>query len=91
MASCWETSVKARKGEIDVIGSDLWRAALDEGFAILAIEPSHIAEMDRLPKIAGNGDPFDHLIIAQAKAEGAALMTADRALTSYGVPCIGVR
>ena len=29
--------------------------------------------------------------LAQARAEGAVLMTADRHMTRYGVPCVGVR
>jgi PIN domain nuclease of toxin-antitoxin system len=91
VASCWEASVKARKGRIGLAGSDLWRLAIEEGFELLAIEPPHVAEMERLPRVRGHGDPFDHLLLAQAKAEGAALMTADRAMTLYGVPCIGVR
>jgi PIN domain nuclease of toxin-antitoxin system len=33
-------------------------------------------------------DPFDHLIVAQAKAEGMTLVTADQALRVYGVPIL---
>jgi PIN domain nuclease of toxin-antitoxin system len=90
-ASCWEASIKARKGKIDVFGSALWRLATEEGFKTIGIEQSHLVEMEQLPKVAGHGDPFDHLLLAQAKAENAALMTADRFLGSYGVPCVGVR
>jgi PIN domain nuclease of toxin-antitoxin system len=91
VASCWEASIKAGRGKIDIIGSDMWRLAREEGFELLGIEVNHIAAMESLSKVAGHGDPFDHLLLAQAKAEGAALMTADRALPRYGVPCIGVR
>ncbi len=33
-------------------------------------------------------DPYDHLILAQAKAEGATVMTSDVRLMLYGIPCI---
>jgi len=33
-------------------------------------------------------DPFDRLIVAQARASGLTLMTSDRLLAAYGVPVI---
>lgn len=89
IVSCWEASLKARKGKIKITGSAMWRLLLEEGFEPIGLAANHIVEMEKLPVVAGNGDPFDYLLLAQAKAEGAALMTADRMLTEYGVPCIG--
>jgi PIN domain nuclease of toxin-antitoxin system len=91
VVSCWEASVKARVGKMDVTGTDLWRSAIGEGLEPIGLEPAHIEELDRLPKVSGHRDPFDHLLLAQAKVEEAALVTHDRALPQYGVPCIGVR
>lgn len=89
IVSCWEASLKARKGKIDLAGSTMWRLLLEEGFEPIGLEPNHIVEMERLPFVAGHSDPFDHLLLGQAKAEGTALMTADRVLTEYGVACVG--
>lgn len=89
--SCWEVSLKYRLAKMEASGAYMWRQALEEGFEGITVQPSHLDELERLPIVAGHKDPYDHLLIAQAKAEGAALMTVDRALTRYGVPCIGVR
>jgi PIN domain nuclease of toxin-antitoxin system len=33
-------------------------------------------------------DPFDRLLIAQARLEGCAVLTSDRAFPAYGVPVV---
>lgn len=90
-ASCWEATIKARTGKLEMTGSELWRSALDERFQPLAIEAAHIESLQHLPRVPRHGDPFDHLLLAQAKAEGAAIMTNDAKMAEYGIPCIGVR
>jgi PIN domain nuclease of toxin-antitoxin system len=35
-------------------------------------------------------DPFDRMLVAQAKIEGLVLLTQDRKLLSYGVPVLGL-
>jgi PIN domain nuclease of toxin-antitoxin system len=91
VVSCWEASVKARVEKMDVTGTDLWRCATGEGLEPIGLEAAHIEELDRLPKVSGHRDPFDHLLLAQAKVEEAALVTHDRVLPQYGIRCIGVR
>ena len=91
VVSCWEASVKHRIGKMEIGGSDLFRLAVEERFLPLGLEAGHLQELERLPKVAGHGDPFDHLLLAQAKRENATLMTHDREMTRYGVNCIGVR
>ena len=90
VVSCWEASVKFRVGKMDISGSDLWSFATSERVKPIGVESRHIEELDRLARVAKHGDPFDHLLLAQAKAEEAALMTHDRAMSQYGVRCIGV-
>ena len=91
VVSCWEASVKHRVGKMDICGSALFQLAVAERFQPIGLEAGHLEELHRLPKVAGHGDPFDHLLLAQAKRENATLMTHDRAMTRYGVQCIGVR
>ena len=91
IVSCWEASVKNRVGKMEIGGSDLFQQAVEESFLPLGLGSEHLKELDRLPMVAGHGDPFDHLLLAQAKGENATLMTHDRAMTEYGIPCIGVR
>jgi PIN domain nuclease of toxin-antitoxin system len=88
IASLWELSIKARLGKIDELGSLLHDEARAAGLEVLAVAAAHLAELERLPRIPGHGDPFDHLILAQAKAEKALLVTADRVLDAYGIPTL---
>jgi PIN domain nuclease of toxin-antitoxin system len=89
--SCWEAFLKCRVGKMEIAGAEMWQLALEEGFKAITIHSSHLAALESLPVIAGHGGPYDHLLVAQAKAEAAALMTVDRVMARYGVPCIGVR
>ena len=89
--SCWEATIKAQTGKIEMTGSELWRRSTDERFSPLGVESRHIETLERLPQVLRHGDPFDHLLLAQAKAEGAAIMTNDPKMAEYGIPCIGVR
>ena len=91
IVSCWEASVKYRVGKLDANGTTLWQFASEQGLRPMGLEAEHLFALDKLPKSSDHNDPFDHLLLAQAKAEGALLMTGDRKLTQYGVPCLGVR
>jgi PIN domain nuclease of toxin-antitoxin system len=46
----------------------------------------HASDAAQLPR--HHGDPFDRMIIAQALAEGATVVTSDRWFPAYGVPTI---
>ena len=88
IASFWELSIKARNGKVEEFGSRLFDAVEMDGIQVLGVKSAHLAELERLPRIAGHGDPFDHLILAQAKAERSLLVTADRELEVYGIPTL---
>lgn len=87
-ASFWEIAIKFRLGKLEMSSSDAFQLASGEGFGNLSIKAEHIAQVELLPKIAGHRDPFDHLLLAQAKVEEAALMTSDRILARYGIRCV---
>jgi PIN domain nuclease of toxin-antitoxin system len=89
--SCWEATIKARTGKIEMTGTQLWHDASDERFSPLGVEAAHLEALERLPRLSRHSDPFDHLLLAQAQAEGAAIMTNDAKMSHYGVRCIGVR
>lgn len=89
VASFWELAIKHRKGGIERSGSSAWRDAIAEGFEVLAVASGHLEALEHLRHIVGHGDPFDHLILAQANSEMATLITADRHMAAYGVPCLG--
>jgi PIN domain nuclease of toxin-antitoxin system len=50
---------------------------------VLAIELRHLAELVQLPQ--HHRDPFDRLIVAQARAEGLPVISVDPALDAYDV------
>jgi PIN domain nuclease of toxin-antitoxin system len=52
----------------------------------LPLTSDQASQAGRLPR--HHGDPFDRLIIAQAFAEGAAVVTADRWFAAYGVAVV---
>lgn len=53
---------------------------------ILSISFEHILELENLPTI--HNDPFDRLLIAQAKVENATIVSADSAFTKYPVTVV---
>ncbi|MEA5414074.1 type II toxin-antitoxin system VapC family toxin [Synechococcus sp. BA-132 BA5] len=81
-ASIWETAIKHRLGKLPVCPLDLTHAAATAGFEMLAISPEHAAATATLP--LHHQDPFDRLLIAQARSEGVLLLSSDRSLRAYG-------
>lgn len=81
-ATVWEIEIKraARRLDIDI---DLIDYLSRSGFRPLAITDRHAVEAARLP--AHHRDPFDRMLVAQARLEDLTLVTADRTLGSYEV------
>jgi PIN domain nuclease of toxin-antitoxin system len=86
-ASVWEISIKRMIGKFAFL-YDTLRALDGSGFEALDITPRHADAAGSLP--LHHSDPFDRLLVAQAKLEGLILVTQDRRLTPYGVPILGV-
>jgi PIN domain nuclease of toxin-antitoxin system len=88
VASAWEMSIKAARGRLEV--PDDLGAILDEaGFDVLTIDLRHTDEVRRLP--LHHKDPFDRMLVAQARVEGLALVTSDPAMAAYDVDLIDAR
>jgi PIN domain nuclease of toxin-antitoxin system len=88
VASYWEVVIKTQKGLLAI--SDLptwWRQATELTAAcVLPIRASHVTALAGLPAL--HKDPFDRILIAQAKAEGLRLVTSDALLSEYPVQTI---
>ena len=82
-ASLWEIVVKIRVGKLEADIGGIVSAIGSQGFEILEIRPEHLEELVRLP--IHHRDPFDHLLIAQAIAEGLTFLSEDRHTASYPV------
>jgi PIN domain nuclease of toxin-antitoxin system len=84
-ATGWEVAIKVAQGRMQLRESFRVMLAADD-FTELPVTMRHAEELERLPR--HHGDPFDRLLVAQARVEGATLVTHDRALEAYGVPVI---
>jgi PIN domain nuclease of toxin-antitoxin system len=60
------------------------RAEGDLALRRLRLERSHLFRLSSLP--VHHRDPFDRLLVAQAREEGLSLVTSDPAVRRYGVP-----
>jgi PIN domain nuclease of toxin-antitoxin system len=82
-ATIWEAEIKAALGRLDTNGADLADEIASNGFVELAITARHAASAGRLPR--HHADPFDRMLVAQARSEGLLLVTRDRQVTDYEV------
>lgn len=88
VASLWEITIKRQLGRADfrVDPRLLRRGLLDNGYGEIVIASAHVVAIDSLPDI--HRDPFDRLLIAQARVEGVALLTSDNMVLRYGEPSV---
>lgn len=85
-ATVWEVAIKRNTGRLDFEG-DIIASCKASAFQILPITAEHADLAGSLP--LHHTDPFDRMLIAQAKIEGLVLLTEDRKLLGYGVPTLG--
>lgn len=81
-ASIWEISIKSALGKLTADPGEVLAALEPAGFLSLPITGEHAARVVTLPSI--HRDPFDRLLIAQARSEPMRLLTNDGALAAYG-------
>lgn len=81
-ASIWEVSIKAALGKLAADPGELLKEIEPAGFSLLPVTGEHAAAVARLPAI--HADPFDRMLVAQAKAEPLLLFTNDLILAGYG-------
>jgi PIN domain nuclease of toxin-antitoxin system len=85
VASIWEYAIKSALGRAlpPGIGGAAYVSLIeDAGFALIDIRSTHALGVENLGAI--HGDPFDRLLVAQAKAEQLTLVTHDKTLAAYG-------
>ncbi len=80
--SIWEVSIKASLGKIQADVNLLLAEIEPAGFTLLPISGEHAVAVGLLPSI--HRDPFDRMLVAQARTEPLILLTNDAALTAYG-------
>ena len=89
VASIWEMQVKSQLDKLTFSSplSELIEKQISvNGFIILPIELSHVLQLQNLP--LHHKDPFDRLLIAQAIAENAMIVSNDSEVRRYSVKII---
>ena len=81
-ASVWEVSIKVALGKLEADPSELLAAIEPAGFELLPITGLHAAAVAALPLL--HRDPFDRMLVAQARTEPLILLTNDTVLEQYG-------
>lgn len=83
-ASLWEISIKRSLGRADfnVDPRRLWRMLLVNGYRELPITCEHTIAVNDLRPL--HKDPFDRILVAQARVEGMPLLTVDKTVAKYG-------
>jgi PIN domain nuclease of toxin-antitoxin system len=86
LVSLWELQIKTQLGKLtlsmplqDVVRDQQQRNRLQ----LLSIEPAHIYDLSNLPD--HHKDPFDRLLIAQARTENLTFLSADSDIAKYPV------
>ena len=85
VASLWEIAIKHSIGklELEFSISQIEQLCVQKDISILPIESSHLDEIQNLPN--HHNDPFDRLIICQARIENLTIITRDTIIPLYPV------
>jgi len=85
-ASIWEIAIKhslARR-DFPVEPETIWKGARETGFEELPVTAEQAMGVDALPW--RHKDPFDRLLVAQARAAGMRLLSLDPVVNAYFSP-----
>lgn len=83
--SAWEVAIKAALGKLE-FHEDFEQGVRESGFDRFPIGFSHAAETRNLPD--HHRDPFDRMLIAQARVERLTLVSHDALFQAYDIPLI---
>ena len=87
VVSAWEVQIKTALGKLEVgkpIDEFIDEAILH--FDMLDVSTRHVRALSTLAPL--HRDPFDRMLVAQARADGLTLMTVDPLVRAYGAPCL---
>ena len=90
LVSPWEVQIKQQLGKLRLHCnlSDLVETQIEQnGLTILPVKLTHIYAIGDLPY--HHKDPFDRLLIAQAKVESLTLVTVDEQIGQYDISTLG--
>ena len=92
-ASVWEITIKhiLHPDRLRINGSLLEKGCEENGYFVLPILNKHVSALETLKRLENaprHNDPFDKIMIAQAKTEGLMFLTHDSLIPYYNEPFI---
>jgi PIN domain nuclease of toxin-antitoxin system len=91
-ASVWEMAIKRQLGKLPLpepVAEYVARRLKSDSVRELPVSAGHAAGVEALDPL--HKDPFDRLLVVQARHEGLRLLTVDPLVLAYGSPVIDVR
>ena len=87
-ASVWEITIKhmLHPDKIRINGGLLEKGCEDNGYIVLPIFNKHVSALETLKRLENSprhNDPFDRIMVAQAKAENLMFLTHDSLIPYY--------
>jgi len=86
-AVVWEIRIKQALGKLK-IAPNFYDVIKQQGFEMLSITSDHAYAVGNLPK--HHNDPFDRILIAQAKLEKLTVVTHDAVFKKYQIPVLEI-
>lgn len=83
----WEIRIKQSLGKLEIT-PDFYQTIKTQGFELLPIHPDHAFAVGDLPP--HHRDPFDRMLIAQAKHEGLCVVTHDSIFKKYDIALLEI-
>ena len=84
VVSNWEVAIKESLGRL-APPRDLDETIIASGFTPIPLTAAHCLAYGRLPLFPEHRDPFDRMLVVQARMEQAVLVSRDEKLDLYGV------
>ena len=91
--SVWEIAIKhaAHPDNVEFTGKELSGFCMEAGFHCLEVKERHVFALETLKRpedAPRHNDPFDRILVSQAKAENMVFVTHDSLIPYYGERCI---
>ena len=91
--SAWEVLLKhdSPRNNLTLTPEDFISYCEDAGYVALNMKPKHVSAasgLDAAPVDKQHSDPFDRLLLAQAKAENFSFLTHDEKIPLYHEKCV---
>ena len=91
IASMWEVQIKYDRKKLPLSGIEFMHYCEQSGYHKLPIDDLHVKELAVLKRDESappHNDPFDRIMLSQAKAEGFTFLTHDPFFRGYNESCV---